>query len=279
MTLTTLMALVPLCSAFAAQIGEIGGAYAGLQAPLEAGRRVYALLDGDNSFKALEERDAKAVPSSDVKAAKIEVRNLSFTFKNAETPVLDNISFTIEANQLAAFIGPSGSGKSTLLKIIAGLYERDGLSILADGKTLTSADMDAWREHFAYVDQNCVLFNLTIGENIALGRAGASFEEIKSAAAEADADGFVSALPQGYDTPVGEAGASLSGGQRQRIAIARALIRRSPVLVFDEATSALDSASEQEIAATIDSLKSNHTILMVTHNINAIKPDVVINLE
>jgi ABC-type multidrug transport system fused ATPase/permease subunit len=159
------------------------------------------------------------------------------------------------------------------------LYERDGLSIKVDGKTLTSADMNIWRGYFAYVDQNCVLFNLTIGENIALGRANASIEEIKSAAAEADADGFISALPQGYDTPVGEAGASLSGGQRQRIAIARALIRRSPVLVFDEATSALDSASEQEIAATIDNLKANHTILMVTHNINAIKPDVVINLE
>jgi len=118
------------------------------------------------------------------------------------------------------------------------------------------------------------LFDLTIGENIALGKAGATIDEIKRAAAEADADAFISSFPLGYDTPVGEIGAMLSGGQRQRIAIARALIRRSPILVFDEATSALDKDSEREVIDTINRLRGKHTILMVTHNAQAITPDI-----
>jgi len=120
---------------------------------------------------------------------------------------------------------------------------------------------------------------LTIAENIGLGREGAPFDDIKAAAVEADADGFILSLPQGYDTPVGEVGALLSGGQRQRIAIARALIRRAPVLVLDEATSALDAESEKEILDTIHHLRNNHTILMITHNLAAVRPDVTYSIE
>jgi ABC-type multidrug transport system fused ATPase/permease subunit len=279
MTLATLMTIFPLSIMTAQFAGQIGQTWAGMQAPLEAGRRVYELLNGDNKMAELEEEDVKNNTSLDGRGVKIEVKDLNFTFKNAEEALFKNVSLSVEANTLTAFVGPSGSGKSTLLKIIAGLYEREDISIHVDGEALTGADMENWRGYFAYVDQSCVLFNLTIGENIALGRKGAAPEEIKAAAVEADADGFISALPQGYDTPVGEAGASLSGGQRQRIAIARALIRRSPVLVFDEATSALDAESERELVSTIDHLRNNHTILMITHNIEAIKPDAVFTVE
>ena len=139
--------------------------------------------------------------------------------------------------------------------------------------------MNEWRAYFSYVDQNCTLFNLTIAENIGLGKEGCSLDEIKAAAAQANADGFISSLPNGYDTPVGEIGGLLSGGQRQRIAIARALVRRSPVLVFDEATSALDAESEREVVETINQLRNNHTILLITHNISALQPDITFRIE
>jgi len=277
MTLPTLMALVPLCSSVAFSIAQFGASWAGMQAPFEAGRRLYALLDGDNKLDPLPE--TPQAPAGIKRSGAIKVSGLTFAYKDAEKPTLDNASFSVGENQLAAIIGESGSGKSTLLKVIAGLYFCQEAHISVGGKTLSSDDLNAWRANFSYVDQNCTLFNLTIAENIALGREGASPDEIKVAAVEADADGFISALPQGYDTPVGEVGASLSGGQRQRIAIARALIRRAPVLVFDEPTSALDAESGREVNSTITSLREFHTILMITHHLPAIHPDVTFRVE
>ena len=275
MTLTSLMAMVPMCASIAEALASVGGAWAGMQAPLEAGKRLYALLDGDNHLEPLPEKEAPIA----VEGHRIEAKNLTFSFKDAEKPILSGVNFAIEENQLAAFIGGSGSGKSTLLKVIAGLYDRAGLNLTVGGKPFDASHIGAWRGCFAYVDQSCALFNLTIAENIALGKEGATPQEVKAAAVEADADGFIAALPQGYDTPVGEVGGMLSGGQRQRIAIARALMRRSPILVFDEATSALDKASEREVVATINRLRADHTILMATHNLASIQPDVTFRVE
>jgi len=281
MTLSSLMSMLPLCSTVATSIAGFGAAWAGMQAPLEAGKRIYSLLGGDNRLDPLPE--AKAPVSREHpeqrKACSVTAEGLSFTYPGAESAVLTDVSLSIGGNQLAAFVGESGSGKSTLLKIIAGLRKCDGAEISVGGVLLSEDDLSAWRANFAYVDQSCTLFNLTIAENIGLGREGASFDEIKAAAAEADADGFIMSFPQGYDTPVGEVGALLSGGQRQRIAIARALIRRAPVLVLDEATSALDADSEREILDTIHHLRKNHTILMITHNLAAVRPDVTFRVE
>jgi len=163
--------------------------------------------------------------------------------------------------------------------VIAGLYKSSGTQVIIGGLPLSYDNIKEWRAYFSYVDQNCTLFNLTIAENIGLGKEGCSLDEIKAAATQANADGFIKSLPQGYDTPVGEVGGLLSGGQRQRIAIARALVRRSPVLVFDEATSALDAGSEREVVETINHLRKNHTVLLITHNTSAIQPDVTFRIE
>jgi ABC-type multidrug transport system fused ATPase/permease subunit len=278
MTLATLMALVPLCGSVAASIAGFGSAWAGMQAPFEAGRRIYTLLEGDNRLHPLPGYNTPALPCGE-RGSAVEVKGLSFTYQGADNPTLSDAAFSVGEGQLAAFSGESGSGKSTLLKVVAGLYISGDAQVSVGGTRLDCGNINGWRAAFAYVDQNCTLFNLTIAENIGLGKPGASFEEIKSAAAQANADGFITALPQGYDTPVGEVGGLLSGGQRQRIAIARALIRRSPVLVFDEATSALDAESEKEVAETIHQLRGNHTILLITHNLAAIKPDIIFRVE
>jgi len=263
-------------------ISQMGAAWAGMQGPFEAGRRMYTLLDGDNTVESLPKSQNAATQeiTGDVnKGVSVDVKNLTFTYKGEEKPILQDVSFSVGENKLAAFVGESGSGKSTLLKVIAGLYKSESLTVSVDGRELSYDDISAWRSNFAYVDQNCTLFNLTVAENIGLGREGATFEEIKAAAAEAYAHDFIMELPQGYDTSVGEVGGSLSGGQRQRIAVARALVRRSPILVLDEATSALDPTSEAEIIETIHHLRENHTILLITHNLPAIKPDVTYRIE
>ena len=278
LTLTTLMALVPLCLSVAQSIAGFGASWAGMQAPFEAGRRIYTLLDGDNRLDPLVDEKAPDLADKQ-KDCSVEVKSLTFAYKGAESPTLTDVSFSVGDRQLAAFIGESGCGKSTLLKLVAGLYRNDGALVSVGGVPLLYENLNEWRANFSYVDQNCTLFNLTIAENIGLGKEGCSLDEIKAAAVEANADGFIQSLPQGYDTPVGEVGGLLSGGQRQRIAIARALIRRSPVLVFDEATSALDAGSEREVVDTINNLRNNHTILLITHNVSAIQPDVTFRIE
>ena len=278
LTLTTLMALVPLCLSVAQAIAGFGAAWAGMQAPFEAGRRIYTLLDGDNRLDPLPEKQVSNLVDIQ-KGCPVEVKSLTFTYKGAEKSTLSDVSLYVGERQLAAFVGESGCGKSTLLKVIAGLYISSGAQVSVGGIPLSYDNMKEWRSYFSYVDQNCTLFNLTIAENIGLGKEGCSFDEVKAAAIEADADGFINSLPQGYDTPVGEVGGLLSGGQKQRIAIARALIRRSPVLVFDEATSALDAESEREVVETINHLRKNHTILLITHNVSAIQPDITFRIK
>ena len=278
MTLIALMALMPLCASVAQSIAGFGASWAGMQAPFEAGRRIYTLLDGDNRLDPLPKQKAPGLADTQ-KDCSVEVKELTFTYKGAEKPTLSDVSFSVGERQLAAFVGESGCGKSTLLKVITGLYKSDGAQVSIGGAPLSYDHIKEWRANFSYVDQNCTLFNLTIAENIGLGKEGCSLDEIKAAAIEANADEFINALPNGYDTPVGEVGGSLSGGQRQRIAIARALIRRSPVLVFDEATSALDAGSEREVVDTINQLRKSHTILLITHNVSAISPDVIFRIE
>ena len=182
---------------------------------------------------------------------------------------------------MIALVGESGSGKSTLLRAIIGLYERDDLNIKLGDLDFAEATTKNWRKNFAYVDQSCKLFDMSIKENIAMGKAGtATDEEVISASKRAAAHEFITELENGYDSPCGEKGSTLSGGQKQRIAIARALVKQAPVLVFDEATSALDSDSERLVMQTIDSLRYDHTILITTHNLeNTVTADKIICLE
>lgn len=207
----------------------------------------------------------------------ITLRNLNFAYKGATNSALTDINLSIKKNSMVAFVGASGSGKSTLLRAIIGLHQREDLGIAIGNTSFASMDISNWRRNFAYVDQSAKLFDMTIADNIAMGMISTSKIEatdvhpsVTSAAKRAFAHDFITALPEDYLSQVGEKGASLSGGQRQRLAIARALCRKAPILVFDEATSALDAESENNIMETIQSLRDDHTILITTHNLRNI---------
>ena len=243
---------------------------------------------GENNMHSIQlAQDAEANNTHSVESPpwdgryNISLRGVNFAYQDAEENALTDINLEIRENEMVAFVGASGSGKSTLLRAIIGLYQRPDMAMSLGNLDFTQVGISSWREHFAYVDQSCKLFDMTIQENIAMGRKGeADLDAIKKAAKEAFADDFIEALPEGYDSNCGEKGASLSGGQKQRIAIARALIKQAPVMVFDEATSALDTESEQRIMESVEAMRKDHTILMTTHNLhNVITADKIVVME
>jgi len=275
LTLPELMIIFPIASALAAAVSQIGAAYANLQPPVVAAKRVFGVIDAAGE---------KLTPQEDFNfdgSYVINLNGLNFQYKNGTANALDNINLTIKENEMVAFVGESGSGKSTLLRTIMGLYERETLNMQVGNLKFSPCRLLEWRKHFSYVDQSCKLFDMTIGENIAMGNQGeATEEQIKAAAKRAFAHDFIEELTEGYATACGEKGASLSGGQKQRIAIARALCRKADVLVFDEATSALDADSEAFIMQTIENLRTDHTILLTTHNLNNVKTaDKIVVME
>lgn len=201
--------------------------------------------------------------------AAVELRDVSFSY--GEKPVLDHVSLTVRRGERLAIVGDSGGGKSTLIKVMEAFYRPQSGELRyfgVVGEKLSPADI---RALFAYVPQECTLFDGTIGENIALGRPGATQEEVESAAKEAGIHSFIQNLPQGYATPVGEAGGQLSGGQRQRVAIARALLKGAPILLLDEATAALDSQTEREIQQCLDQVSAGRTTVTVAHRLSTIE--------
>jgi ATP-binding cassette, subfamily B, bacterial MsbA len=191
-------------------------------------------------------------------------------FAYGDEPVIDQLDLEVPCGSTVALVGPSGGGKSTIIDLFCRFYEPQSGCIRIDGTDLRDLALADLRALISVVDQNTFLFNDTVASNIAYGHADASLEAIKAAAQAANAHGFISELPQGYDTLIGENGALLSGGQRQRIAIARALIKNAPILFLDEATSALDSASEQVVQEALDRLMANRTTLVVAHRLSTV---------
>jgi len=279
LSLSKLIMIPTMCQALAIGMSSIGGAWASMQAPLEAGKRVFNLVGDVKNFTDDDLKDEKVEQNWDGEYTLI-IEDVNFTYRGANSRALENINLSIPENKFVAFVGESGSGKSTLLRLIVGLYERDDLNIKLGNLKFSRDNILEWRKHFAYVDQSSKLFDMTVGENIAMGKIGADFDEIVSAAKEAYAHDFICKLEKSYDTPAHEKGASLSGGQRQRIAIARALIRKAKVLIFDEATSALDAESERQVMATIHELRKDHTILLITHNLkNIVDADLIVVMK
>ena len=211
----------------------------------------------------------------------IEFRNVTFTYPTKETPALRNISFKVEAGKSVALVGRSGSGKSTIASLLTRFYDIEEGEILLDGVNIREYRLSELRKQYALVSQHVHLFNDSVANNIAYAAEEKySREEIQHAARIAHADEFVRKMPEGYDTVIGENGASLSGGQRQRIAIARALLRDSPVLLLDEATSALDTESERHIQAAIDELCKARTSLVIAHRLSTIeKADEILVID
>jgi len=267
MNFSHLMMILPLAGAIGSSMSQIGTNFAALQPPIVAAKRIFAIIDaaGIDEKQAKEEHPAQTTSSN----YEININNLNFFYKDATEEALKDICLTIKENEMIALVGESGSGKSTLLRAIIGMYERENMNMAIGGQQFVPEAISNWRSHFAYVDQSCKLFDMSISDNIAMGLQGtANMDEIQEAAARAFAHDFIAALPESYNTPCGEKGASLSGGQKQRLAIARALCRKAPVLVFDEATSALDAETERNIMETIQDLRSDHTILLTTHNLS-----------
>jgi subfamily B ATP-binding cassette protein MsbA len=208
----------------------------------------------------------------------LEFRSVGFSYGDA--PVLDNISFTLKRGRRLGLAGESGSGKSSLINLVFRFYDPTAGHIEIDGVPLETLRIADLRFHLALVSQDILLFNATVAENIALGKIGSTRQEIIAAAREAHAHDFITALPQGYDTPLGERGQRLSGGQRQRIAIARAFVRNAPILVLDEATASLDSQSEAEVQKAIDHLAENRTVICVAHRLSTLRSmDQILVLE
>jgi subfamily B ATP-binding cassette protein MsbA len=271
-----LMIVLGMFETLVNSIGRIGSTYADLQVPIAGAKRVFSILDKGTSGQKTEISEEKS-PTGFA----LSIQNLNFAYRDAASNALTDISLNINENEMVAFVGESGSGKSTLLRLIIGMYERTDLEIELGGVSFNEMSAKSWRRSFAYVDQSCKLFDMSVGENISMGLGGKADDALITAAAKrAAAHDFIVGLEGGYDAPCGEKGATLSGGQKQRIAIARALLKGSPILVFDEATGALDADSENYVMETINSLRSDHTILITTHNLkNTITADKIVVMD
>jgi len=213
------------------------------------------------------------------KAAAIEARNfqgdilfdhVAFGY-SVDSKVLGDVNFHIKPGQFVGVVGPTGSGKSTLVGLIPRFYDPTAGSVIIDGRDVRDYSLHSLREQIGYVLQDTVLFRGTILENIAFGRPGATREEIVDAARLANADEFISRMPKGYDTMVGERGSTLSGGQRQRIGIARVMVRNSPILLLDEPTAALDSESEKLVIDALEKLMKGRTVVTIAHRLSTIR--------
>ena len=200
----------------------------------------------------------------------IEFNTVSFGY-DADKPILQDVSFKIEAGQVAGIVGPSGSGKTTIVSLIPRFYDPASGQIVIQGADIRRYTLKSLRDQMSFVLQDTVLFRATIWENIAYGKPGAPSKEIRRAAELANASEFIDAMPDGYDTMVGERGVTLSGGQRQRIAIARAVIRDTPILILDEPTAGLDAVSEQTVMEALDRLMKGRTSVVIAHRLGTIR--------
>ena len=216
-------------------------------------------------------RDAEdARDLTDVKGV-VEFKNVTFSYGEGGENVLKDISFTASQGESVAFVGPSGGGKTTLCNLIPRFYDIQSGSITIDGQDIRELTLSSLRNNIGMVQQDVYMFSGTVAENIAYGKPGATREEIIEAAKNAGAHEFISALPNGYDTYVGERGVKLSGGQKQRVSIARVFIKNPPIVIFDEATSALDNESELLVQRSLDRLMKGRTTLTIAHRLTTVR--------
>jgi ABC-type multidrug transport system fused ATPase/permease subunit len=229
-------------------------------------KRLYELMDLTPS---VQEPDKPVHPVS--LEPSLLVENVSFRYNPQESLVLQDISFRVSAGKTVAIVGMTGAGKTTISHLIMRFWDPVSGRIMIGGHEISSLQLSLLRDTIAIVTQDIFLLNTSIMENIRLGRADATDEEVIEAAQVARIHSFVSALPKGYQTLVGERGVRLSGGERQRIAIARAVLKNAPILILDEATSALDTCTELEIREALKDLSSGRTVLIIAHRLSTIK--------
>jgi ATP-binding cassette subfamily B protein len=237
-----------------------------MQKGLAGFRRFLEVMDTAPEIK--DPPDAREL--TDVKG-RVSYEDVSFHYSDDDTPVLSHVSFEIPAGRSIALVGPSGSGKTTICSLLPRFYDVTGGRITIDGKDVRTLSLKSLRSQIGMVQQDVYLFSGTIRDNIAYGRPGASMDEIIEAARRANIHDFISELPDGYDTFVGERGARLSGGQKQRISIARVFLKNPPILILDEATSALDNESERWIQQSLEELSRDRTTITIAHRLSTIR--------
>jgi ATP-binding cassette subfamily B protein len=254
-----------LFAVFAASgMGQLSEVWGELSQAAGSAERLAELLAVEPVIRA----PARPVPLAQRPRAEVAFDNVRFAYPaRPETDVLDGVSFQIRPGEKVAIVGPSGAGKSTIFHLILRFYDPKSGAVTFDGVRLPEADPAELRRHIALVPQDTAIFAMSVRDNIRFGRADATDAEIEQAAEDAAAAGFIRALPQGYDTPVGERGVTLSGGQRQRIAIARAILKGAPLLLLDEATSSLDAESETLVQAALMRLMADRTTLVIAHRL------------
>lgn len=247
--------------------------------PLRAlGARYHAALPGEVALKRINEILDMPVAMNNPEQVSAFSMQEPFALRFADVhyayeeqrPALNGVSFEIHSGQKIALVGPSGAGKSTIANLLLRFVDAGSGEITINGRTLQDIPAQDWRRQVAWVPQCSYLFNATVAENIRLGHAEATMEEVVEAAQKANAHEFILSLPQGYDTVIGEHGARLSGGQAQRLSLARAFLKNAPLLVLDEATANLDTESEELTVAAIERLMRGHTVLFIAHRLNTV---------
>jgi ATP-binding cassette, subfamily B, bacterial MsbA len=242
---------------------------------MAASERIFEILD---THSEVPERPG-AAPLARVRQH-IEFRNVSFSYDGVSKTILKDVSFTVRAGQAIAIVGLSGAGKTTLVNLVPRFYDVSAGSIVVDGVDIRDVTLASLRSHIGMVTQDTVLFDDTISANISYGSPAARRDEIEAAARAAHAHEFIVMLPGQYEMRIGERGQLLSGGQRQRLAIARALLRNSPILILDEATSSLDAESELLVQDALQTLMRNRTSFVIAHRLSTVRrADAIIVLE
>ncbi|MGE5653675.1 MAG: ABC transporter ATP-binding protein [Bacillota bacterium] len=266
LTLGDLLTILNMMNNLTWPLQSMGQYLAKIKAGLGASSRVFEILD-----MPVERNHGQELRMDAAGPYALEIQDVCFGYTD-EHMVLERLSLRVRRGETVALVGPSGSGKSTLLSLILGLHQPQSGVINLNGQQLSRLSLSSVRRAMAYVPQDPSLLPLSVAENIAYGREGmASGDELREAACKAFADEFISALPQGMNTLLGEQGTGLSGGQRQRISLARAFLRDAPILLLDEATSALDTESEARVQAAIETLRHGRTTVIVAHRLSTIQ--------
>jgi len=267
-----------LYAVFAAgALGELSQVWSEVSAAAGAAGRIAEILSVEPRIRAPE--TPRRLPEPPLGTLAFEHVRFAYPTR-PDHPVIDNLSLAVGHGERIAIVGPSGAGKSTLVQLILRFYDPQAGRLLVDGIPITELDPQDLRRRIAFVPQDPVIFGATIAENLRYGRPDASDAELQAAARLAAADGFITAMADGYATRVGERGVTLSGGQRQRIAIARAILRDAPILLLDEATSALDAESETAVQAALDTLMDGRTTIVIAHRLATIlKADRILVMD
>ncbi|MBE6731229.1 MAG: ABC transporter ATP-binding protein [Ruminococcaceae bacterium] len=274
LSLEVIVAFLLYLGMFYAPVSGLANMLESIQQSMAGAERVMAILETESEIQNKE----NAIDLGKAKG-EVEFKNVSFHYQK-EVPVLKNISFKCESGMMVALVGPTGVGKTTLTQLISRFYDVKSGEILIDGKNVKDVTLESLRKNISPVLQDTFLFNGTIEENIAYAMPEASHEEILEASKAANIHEDIMAMPDKYDTKVGERGLRLSGGQKQRVAIARAILRKSPIIILDEATASVDVETEKQIQAAINNIAGKRTIFAIAHRLSTIRnADMILVIE